>query len=212
MWFFCFLVVGQLVLCLRAAFLPPQIPSIQSFYPDDSGRAFILSPETEILVDKTHAFHRDSRPNGPTLLDFARTFRSDLVHLTSFMLPEVQVTLLSPARFINGGSAIVLTVNSSNSHTLYSGIPTTEAYDFHISNSSYVISGSGSVGAWWGTRTFLQQLVLSEQGPNGAYIIPAGSGTDSPGWEVRGFALDAGRHWYTTEFLGKWFFVNNERR
>ncbi|KZT58226.1 glycoside hydrolase family 20 protein, partial [Calocera cornea HHB12733] len=32
-------------------------------------------------------------------------------------------------------------------------------------------------------------------------MLPAGSGWDAPGWEVRGFMLDAGRHWFETSFL-----------
>ncbi|KAF9240848.1 glycoside hydrolase family 20 protein [Melanogaster broomeanus] len=90
---------------------------------------------------------------------------------------------------------------SSSNHTYYSGFATVEGYDFTISNTSYVISGSGPIGAWWGTRTLLQQLVLSQHGDDVRYSVPAGSGTDSPGWEVRGFMLDAGRHWYEADFL-----------
>ncbi|KAG8215740.1 glycoside hydrolase family 20 protein [Butyriboletus roseoflavus] len=205
MWFSHFLASGAVLLAVavHAMVLQPQIPSVQSFYPDKLGQAFILSPETQIFVDKTYASDRGSKSDGPTLLDFAETFQSDLIHLTSFTLPRVQVMPFSQTHIDHDSSVIVLTLSSSRNHMLYSGAPTPEAYDFSISNTSYVISGSGSIGAWWGTRTLLQQLVLSEQGYNGTYTIPAGSGTDSPGWEVRGFMLDAGRHWYTTEFLAE---------
>ena len=197
---------------VHAAVLQPQIPSVQSFYPDELGQAFILSSETQILVDEAYAFDGGTHSNGPTLLDFAETFRSDLIHLTSSTFPLVRVTPFSQIHIDDGDSAIILTLSSSGNYTLYSGIPTPEAYDFLISNSSYVISGSGPIGAWWGTRTLLQQLALSEQGCNGTYTIPAGNGTDSPGWEVRGFMLDAGRHWYTTEFLGKCIFTQTNKR
>ncbi|KAG6372557.1 glycoside hydrolase family 20 protein [Boletus reticuloceps] len=203
-WLSWFLGVVLLAPGLRAAGHQPQIPSLQSFYPSDQlGQVFILSSETDIFVDEIYAFDSGSHSNGPTLLDFAETFRSDLIHMTSFALPPVKVTPFSQAHLDGSGSAIVLTLSSSSNHTLYSGIPTPEAYDFLVSNSSYVISGSGPIGAWWGTRTLLQQLALSEQGYNATYTFPAGIGTDSPGWEVRGFMLDAGRHWYTTEFLAE---------
>ncbi|KAF8551069.1 glycoside hydrolase family 20 protein [Imleria badia] len=201
MWLPRFLNAVLLAVGVQAAVLHPQIPSVQSFYPEE--QVFTLSPETQILVDEAYAFDCGSHSNGPTLLDFAETFRSDLGYMTSFTLPPVQVTPFSQAHIDGGDSVIVLTLNSSSSHTLYSGAPTPEAYDFLVSESSYVISGSGPIGAWWGTRTLLQQLALSEQGYNGTYTVPAGNGTDSPGWEVRGFMLDAGRHWYTTEFLAE---------
>lgn len=203
-----FLVTVLLAVSAHAANFVPQIPSVQSFYPDELGHLFNLSPGTRILVDEAYASDCGSQSDGPTLLDFAVTFRSDLMDVTSFTLPRVQVTPFSQTHSIsNDGSAIVLTLSSPSNHTLYSGAPTPEAYDFLISNSSYIISGSGSIGAWWGTRTLLQQLVLSEQRYNGTYTIPAGNGSDSPGWEIRGFMLDVGRHWYTTEFLGKHLFM-----
>ncbi|KZT01175.1 glycoside hydrolase family 20 protein [Laetiporus sulphureus 93-53] len=45
----------------------------------------------------------------------------------------------------------------------------------------------------------LQQVALASN--DGTIAIPTGSGTDSPGWEIRGFMLDAGRHWFDTQFL-----------
>ena len=204
MWFPRILNTVFLAVGVHATVLQPQIPSVQSFYPDQSGQVFILSPETQIVVDEAYALSGDGPySKGPTLLDFAETFRSDLIHITSYALPPVQVTPFSQTRFDDGCPVIFLTLNSWSNHSLYSGAPTPEAYDFFVSSSAYVISGSGSIGVWWGTRTLLQQFVLSEQGYSGTYSFPTGNGTDGPGWEVRGFMLDAGRHWYTTEFLGK---------
>ncbi|KAK6997302.1 glycoside hydrolase, partial [Favolaschia claudopus] len=50
------------------------------------------------------------------------------------------------------------------------------------------------------TRTLLQQVALTAGSPNGISLA-AGFGSDTPGWEVRGFMLDAGRHWYQPSFL-----------
>lgn len=211
MWLPRLLDAVLLAVGVHAAVLQPQIPSVQSFYPDKLGQVFILGSETQIFVDETYASDGDFHSNGPTLLDFAETFRSDLIHLTSFTFPPVQVAPFSQIHIDHGSSVIILTLSPSKNYTLYSGTPTPEAYDFLISNSSYIISGSGPIGAWWGTRTLLQQLALSEQAYKGTYTIPAGNGTDSPGWEVRGFMLDAGRHWYTTEFLGKCLFMQTNK-
>ncbi|KAG9312512.1 glycoside hydrolase family 20 protein [Chiua virens] len=193
-----------LVAGVHATKFQPQIPSLQLFFSDELSRSFVFSPETQIFVDEIFASQSSgSQSSAPTLLDFAETFRSDLVQLTSLTLPQVQVASFNQTRINHDGSVIVLTLGPSSNHTLYSGAATPEGYDFTISNSSYVISGRGPIGAWWGTRTLLQQLVLSGPRSNGIYTIPAGNGTDSPGWEVRGFMLDAGRHWYTTEFLAE---------
>ena len=135
-----FLVTVLLAVSAHAANFVPQIPSVQSFYPDELGHLFNLSPGTRILVDEAYASDCGSQSDGPTLLDFAVTFRSDLMDVTSFTLPRVQVTPFSQTHSIsNDGSAIVLTLSSPSNHTLYSGAPTPEAYDFLISNSSYII-------------------------------------------------------------------------
>lgn len=207
-----FLVTILLAVAAQAAIFQPQIPSVQSFYPDELGQVFTLSPGTRIVVDETSCCASDRasgpQPDGATLLNFAETFRSDLMDMTSLWFPPVQVMPFNQTQSTDSdGSIIALRLCPSSNHTLYSGAPTSEAYDFFISNSSYVICGSGPMGVWWGTRTLLQQLALSGKGYNRSYTIAAGNGTDSPGWEVRGFMLDVGRHWYTTEFLGKGLFA-----
>ncbi|KAI9463864.1 hypothetical protein HD554DRAFT_2330179 [Boletus coccyginus] len=140
--------------------------------------SFTPRSQTQIFVDETYASDGGSHSNGPTLADFAETLRSDLIHLTSLVFPPVQVTPFSEIHIDGGGSAIVLTLSPSSNHTLYSGAPTLEAYDFLISNSSYVISGSGSIGAWWGTRTLLQQLPRSQLKHGSAHGV--GLGTYKP--------------------------------
>ncbi|KAK7046675.1 glycoside hydrolase [Favolaschia claudopus] len=164
------------VLSVSAGF-QPLIPSVASFTASDEQQPFVLSSATQIIVDS--AFHTSG---SPSLESFAQTFRDDLVSITGFTsLSSVQVGNLSaspPSR-----------------------CPTEEGYDFEISSQSYVIKGSGSLEAWWGTRTLLQQVALTAGSPNGISLA-AGFGSDTPGWEVRGFMLDAGRHWYQPSFLG----------
>ncbi|KAH7886681.1 glycoside hydrolase superfamily [Phlebopus sp. FC_14] len=192
---------------LQIAVKIPQIPSLQSFIPAASPERFELTSATQILVDARYASSRSSQPSGLTLLDFARTFHKDLEELTLFPLPPVRAVPLNTSDQHNHPT-IVLTLDQTNKHTLYSGAITDEGYDLTISNSSFVVSGSGSIGVWWGTRTLLQQLVLSGKTPDGTYKFPVGSGRDSPGWEVRGFMLDAGRHWYEADFLGEYSAAN----
>ncbi|KAL1746093.1 glycoside hydrolase superfamily, partial [Schizophyllum fasciatum] len=95
---------------------------------------------------------------------------------------------------------VFLTVGAAN-HTLYNGIPTDEGYDFEITDTIYTISGSAPLGTWWGTRSLLQQVILSASDDLSALQIPTGKGSDSPGWEIRGVMLDVARHYFEVSFI-----------
>ncbi|KAJ7039802.1 glycoside hydrolase family 20 protein [Mycena alexandri] len=169
--------------------LQPQIPSVASFTESD-GPAFLLSTSSQIIVDS------DFQDSGsPSLITYAQTFRNDLITLTGLAsIPEVTTGSLEGS---DASSIIFLSLGATN-HTYFSGVATEEGYDFVINSRSYIIKGSGAIGVWWGTRTLLQQVALSPR-PDGT--IAAGSGSDTPGWEVRGFMLDAARHWFEPSFL-----------
>ncbi|KAF7349272.1 Glycoside hydrolase [Mycena sanguinolenta] len=174
-----------------AASLQPQIPSIASFTASD-GPGFPISSSTQIVVDS--AFQNTG---SPSLLNYANTFRDDLVSLTGFtLLPWVQAGSLEGAQT----SPVVFLTLGATGHEYFNGVATDEGYDFAISSQSYIINGSGPIGAWWGTRTLLQQMVLTTESSDGI-TLPAGSGSDTPGWEIRGFMLDAARHWFEPSFL-----------
>jgi hexosaminidase len=49
---------------------------------------------------------------------------------------------------------------------------------------------------FWGTRTLLQEMVVA----NGS-TLQAGRTIDAPAYATRGYMLDAGRKWYTADFL-----------
>ena len=175
-----------------------------------SGAPFVLNDRVQILVDPLvqHA--------GP-LLSFAQTFHSDLVSLTGFNDIN-QVTVGSPS---GSRPVIFLSAGSKSNHTFFNGQKTGEGYDFDISNTTYTIRGVDPIGTWWGTcdqlcrfrfmtrsfqgtRTLLQQAALARAGGSSTSIsISTGSGSDTPGWEVRGFMLDTGRHWFRPSFLGE---------
>ncbi|RPD64716.1 glycoside hydrolase [Lentinus tigrinus ALCF2SS1-7] len=187
--------VAFLVLQVQCSVLEPQIPSVASFTP--SSGTFELSPFVRIVVDSKYATH-----GSPSLLDYADTFRSDLEDTLSY-------TALAPVKLssvvnnsIFGIPTIYLTLNTSLEYKLYNGQFTDEGYDLQISRDVYLIKGSTPLGVWWGTRTLLQQGAIQLAGGAKTVSFPAGEGSDSPGWEVRGFMLDAGRHWFDTSFLG----------
>ncbi|KAF7350454.1 Glycoside hydrolase [Mycena venus] len=175
-----------------AVSLQPQIPSVASFSPNSDDSGFVLSASTQIVVDSTF-----QSSGSPSLIDYAKTFRDDLISLSGFTsLPQVQAGSLEDS---HTSPVIFLTLGATD-HNYLSGLATDEGYDFVVSSQSYIIKGSGAIGAWWGTRTLLQQVALTTESSDGI-ILAAGSGSDTPGWEVRGFMLDAARHWFEPSFL-----------
>lgn len=124
----------------------------------------------------------------PTLFEFAQTFAADLSTIYNV-----------DAEVINGtdstSGSIFLTVGDPNLYLNASGEPSSEGYSLSVTSDAITITGASPLGAWWGTRTVLQQATLN----NGS--IPLGSGTDTPGWATRGMMLDAARHFYPKEFI-----------
>ncbi|KAL1870780.1 hypothetical protein Daus18300_005100 [Diaporthe australafricana] len=124
----------------------------------------------------------------PTLLEFAQTFADDLGSIFNI---DATVT--------NGANAtadsIFLTLGDSSAYLNASGDPSSEGYSLSVTADGITITGASPLGAWWGTRTVLQQATLN----NGT--IALGTGTDTPGWATRGMMLDAGRHFYPKEFV-----------
>lgn len=172
-----------------------QIPSIMTFTESTPTSSFVMTSNLRIIVDT-----RFQHAGSPSLLEFSRTFRTDLVSMTGLDVPNVSIGSM-PLSNLTVEPFIFLTLGAPpTKHKLFNGKQTNEGYDFEISRSSYIIKGVEPIGAWWGTRTLLQQIALS---PNVRHpYIPTGFGSDTPGWEVRGVMLDVGRHWFTTGFLG----------
>ncbi|KAJ7587218.1 glycoside hydrolase, partial [Mycena floridula] len=170
--------------------LTPQktIPSLNSFTLSSAGGSFILNDQVQIFVDP--AFN-------DTLWAYAQTFRADLASVAGYTsIADVITDTISGSQ-----PSIFLTAGAEN-HVYFNGKPTGEGYDYDIQNQTYTIRGGEAVGTWWGTRTLLQQVVMAKVATPDSISIPAGSGSDTPGWEIRGLMLDVGRHWYTTSFLG----------
>lgn len=74
-----------------------------------------------------------------------------------------------------------------------------EGYYCNIENN-FEIFALQYQGLFWGTRTFLQLL---EQQPK-ERIFPKGEIRDYPKYKVRGFVLDAGRKFFSLDFLNKY--------
>ncbi|KIK58028.1 glycoside hydrolase family 20 protein [Collybiopsis luxurians FD-317 M1] len=172
-----------------------QIPSVKSFTPSSFRSSFIVDSNVQIIVDS-----RFAGSGSPTLGGFAQTFRSDLESVTRSNVSQVHIGNAPSSPSV---PTIFLTLGVSNSSnlTLFNGKPSVEGYEFEVTERLYTIRGVEAIGAWWGTRTLLQQVVLSIANGSNPAAIPAGSGSDNPGWEIRGFMLDAGRHWFETSFL-----------
>lgn len=128
-----------------------------------------------IVVDSAYQNTVDN--NGetlipPTLKSFASTFSADLLSSLDLKVP---VTTSKSA----GKNSIFLTLGNSSDYLDAAGRPTSEGYSIQVTAQGIVITGASPLGIWWGTRSILQQGVLSEK-------LSLGSATDSPGWGIRG--------------------------
>ncbi|RAL14393.1 beta-N-acetylhexosaminidase [Aspergillus homomorphus CBS 101889] len=156
----------------------------------------IRGVEKNIFLASSFASCRDE--NGLTLIppsagEFAETFRQDLEEVTNTSwalhvvdaLPENETGV-----FLDIVNAQEVTLTYENKE------PTEEGYELVIDADRAFIRGSGARGMWWGSRTFLQQVLIYRMGE-----IPPGRTLDAPSSVTRGFHLDAGRKWYSPAFL-----------
>jgi len=131
----------------------------------------------------------------PTGLQFAQTFIGDLNEASGRQW-TLQVGKAPPSAT---GIIVLEELDAdpkSPSFSYENGEPTEEAYELETAHGRAVIRGTGARGMWWGTRTLLQQLIISNWSS-----LPASRITDSPAYATRGFMLDAGRKWYAPSFL-----------
>lgn len=147
-----------------------------------------------VYIDRKFANVRDS--DGLTLIppsgrEFASTFLQDITALFSGNWTLQEVDNLPTSGIILGQ----IRTNSSQL-TYENGNWNEEGYELDITSKSVYIGGSGTRGMFWGTRTLLQQLLIA----NGS-ALPSGHTIDAPAYPTRGFMLDAGRKWYSKDFL-----------
>ncbi|KAF4453279.1 beta-n-acetylhexosaminidase [Fusarium austroafricanum] len=128
----------------------------------------------------------------PTAFEFAATFQDDLAKVTGSNWTLKRVDKLPTNA---SGISIGAFTGKSSDLTYENGKSTSEGYEININSHRIFIGGSGARGMWWGTRTLLQ-LLLADNG-----TIAATIGRDAPAYATRGYMLDAGRKWYSKDFL-----------
>lgn len=162
---------------------PLFIPAVHSYSPAGSG-VFQLPPSLAVLVDERYI--SSTKDDGltltpPTLIDYARTFVSDLRDL--FPRTSAAVALGSSLSLCDFKDYIYLTFAQDPDHTLADGSSTSEGYTMEVTGNGVKISAAGAKGAFWATRTLLQGLVLS----GGQFPISVIH--DQPDWRTRGLML-----------------------
>ncbi|KAJ5179080.1 CAZyme family GH20 [Penicillium capsulatum] len=171
------------------------LPPVQSqSHPDQNNGFSFDAVDKVIYLTDDFASWRDQ--DGLTLIppsasEFAHTFQKDLHELTN-----TSWELRTVKEFPKHVSGIFLDRASDGKFTYEDGAPTEEGYELVIEADRVLIHASGSRGMWWGTRTLLQQLILNTQSS-----LPLNHVKDSPAYATRGFMLDAGRKWYSLDFL-----------
>ena len=175
--------------------LPP--PPTPAYGGPDAGLVLDENFPRIIYVQRDLASRRDT--GGLSLIppsgqEFAETFRDDLARLTKseWSLEVVD----SFGRSNSTGLYLDLSRNTSATFQHASGQDTEEGYVLRVLPGRACITGSGARGMWWGTRTLLQYLMISNW-----TSLPAMELADAPAYATRGYMLDAGRKWYSPSFL-----------
>ncbi|KAG8156319.1 hypothetical protein KVR01_013771 [Diaporthe batatas] len=171
------------------------LPPVQWIKSNTSSAGFsIQEAPKKIYVESSFADHADSK--GLTLIppsayEFAETFRRDVAQLFGGDWTIEQVDNFPDSGIFLGW------FRGDTSHVKYeNGLPTEEGYELEVSAETVFIGGTGARGMFWGTRTLLQELLIA----NGTALAP-GRTADAPAYATRGWMLDAGRKWYTADFL-----------
>lgn len=151
---------------------PNVLPNLQSWTEASSGGSLALGAATRIV-------YQDA-----SLQDIALQLKDELKELNGL---SPQVVASSPV--LSGD--IELSLGAGN---LTLG---TEGYALNV-GSSASIAANGPQGVFYGTRTLLQAL---KQDGEVRLAIAKGTGSDYPKYKERGLMLDAGRKFFTIDFL-----------
>lgn len=155
----------------------PTVPFEHQSSSDGTSLWLDLGKIQSIVVDDKYAYTTDDAGwtlIPPTLHEFAQTFATDLGGEIAVQLGSSDCT-----------DAIYLTVANHSSFTDAAGRWSSEAYRIEITDDKVTVEGASPLGAWWGTRTILQQASLNDE------KLPLGVGIDSPGWGTRGYHVSA---------------------
>jgi hexosaminidase len=136
-----------------------------------------LSQLDSIIVDEQYQNAVDEDGETlipPTLLSFSQTFSEDLLSTLKLKVPVVTGKSAEP-------KSIFITLGDASAFLDAAGRPTSEGYEIQVTDQGILVIGASPLGAWWGTRTILQQGVLSDN-----LQLTVGNATDAPGWGIRG--------------------------
>ncbi|KAG5659218.1 hypothetical protein KAF25_000420 [Fusarium avenaceum] len=172
--------------------IPPLLESAASFQEETWS---VESSSKIIYIEEDFASASDT--DGLTLIpptahDFATTFRDDLALVTGLNWTLKQVNKL-PTNAT--GISLGAYTGEASDLTYENGKSTSEGYELQINSRRVFIGGNGARGMWWGTRTLLQLLLAGNGTATGTI------GRDAPSYATRGYMLDAGRKWYSKDFL-----------
>lgn len=170
------------------------LPPVQWTSNNGSTAFFVEEAPASIYLQRSFADHVDTEGLTlipPTAREFAETFRQDLSQLfgTNWTLEVVD-------GFNRSGIFLGSFRGNRSRPTYENGVATEEGYELEVSSESIYIGGTGARGMFWGTRTLLQELLIT----NGTGL-PSGRTVDAPAYATRGYMLDAGRKWYSPSFL-----------
>lgn len=166
------------ILALAVAAAADSLPGLPTVPYLATGGSLPPSSLKKIIVHADFATAVDERGQTlipPTLRSFAETFAADLASALGRDVP-----VETGAATEEG--AVFLTLGDAADFTDAAGRKTSEGYALNVTVDGILISGASPLGAWWGTRTVMQQLALGGE-------VPLGYGVDSPGWETRGMMV-----------------------
>ncbi|KAF7535754.1 hypothetical protein G7054_g5107 [Neopestalotiopsis clavispora] len=184
--------IGGVIGVTEAATFLPGIPTVP--FQSVANGTFSFGNVKTIVVDAQYASAVDEDGQTlipPTLFEFATVFAEDL-----------GTVINAPVDVVNGSGCsdggVYITIADTASYVDTAGRESSEGYSLDVNSSCVTITGASPLGAWWATRTVLQQLALSDADTPSLLI---GSSVDIPGWPTRGVMLDAGRHYYPPDFI-----------
>ncbi|NML38803.1 family 20 glycosylhydrolase [Chitinophaga sp. G-6-1-13] len=152
---------------------PVVIPGLQEWHGGNG--QFTLRPASTIVLEPA---------SSQALSATARILQQDLLQLTHIASLPIKTGM--PA-----AGDIFLSLDKADT------ILGKEGYELAAARDVLRISGIENKGVFWGTRTLLQVL---EQDSSHIHF-PCGTARDRPRYEVRGFVLDAGRKFFSLDFL-----------
>ncbi|KAJ2555706.1 hypothetical protein EV175_002205, partial [Coemansia sp. RSA 1933] len=162
---------------------PFVIPSLQEW--EGARGKWTLKQTTRIVIDPAfvdggaHDSDNTFMANPSSLKQYATTFQSDIKEATGFDVDVIVASTYST-------DDIFLTLGAEASDPSLNH----EGYHLDIDSKGISIQAVTSRGAFWGTRSLLQMLILADEDN---YALPRGHARDFPNYNERKFMQDIAR-------------------